>query len=299
MMDARAAPGAVAGRPADGAGCRPASQRPRRSARRRGRSLRIRNAGKARRMVAGRAPRVESAAHGTPRSRRSHGAHPHRPGGRHPRHLAALSLPPRSGDGQRRHRPPGLVPRRDRRDGRPPRVEGHAREGGGPRRRRRCWAEARWRSSRTSCARSASRRASRVVTQSRVPAGSGLGGSSALAVTIAAAAAAAFGRPLDADALWPIVRDAEAQAIAVPTGIQDYLAAIHGGVLGIELRPGAVCGRADRRRSRTRRGVPAARRRGRDALLGDQQLGRLQGTDRRGCPRARGARRHRRVRPRS
>jgi D-glycero-alpha-D-manno-heptose-7-phosphate kinase len=80
----------------------------------------------------------------------------------------------------------------------------------------------------------------RVVTQSRVPAGSGLGGSSALAVTIAAAASAAFGRPLDADALWPVVRDAEAQAIAVPTGIQDYLAAIHGGVLGIELRPGSV-----------------------------------------------------------
>jgi len=80
----------------------------------------------------------------------------------------------------------------------------------------------------------------RVVTQSRVPAGSGLGGSSALAVTIAAAAGTAFGRPLDPDGLWPVVRDAEAQAIAVPTGIQDYLAAIHGGVLGIELRPGAV-----------------------------------------------------------
>src|SRR5262245_40258241 len=74
----------------------------------------------------------------------------------------------------------------------------------------------------------------KVVTQSRVPAGSGLGGSSALAVTIAAAASAAVGRPLDADGLWPIVRDAEAQAIAVPTGIQDYLAAIHGGVLRSE-----------------------------------------------------------------
>ena len=80
----------------------------------------------------------------------------------------------------------------------------------------------------------------KVVTQSRVPAGSGLGGSSALAVTIAAAASTAFGRPLDADGLWPIVRDAAAQAIAVPTGIQDYLAALHGGVLGIELGPGAV-----------------------------------------------------------
>lgn len=80
----------------------------------------------------------------------------------------------------------------------------------------------------------------KVVTQSRVPAGSGLGGSSALAVTIAAAASTAVGRPLDKDGLWPIVRDAEAQAIAVPTGIQDYLAAIHGGVLAIDLTPGQI-----------------------------------------------------------
>lgn len=81
----------------------------------------------------------------------------------------------------------------------------------------------------------------KVVTQSRVPAGSGLGGSSALAVTIAAAAAkAALGRDLDADGLWPVVRDAEAQCIAVPTGVQDYHAAIHGGVLGIHLDPGTV-----------------------------------------------------------
>jgi D-glycero-alpha-D-manno-heptose-7-phosphate kinase len=80
----------------------------------------------------------------------------------------------------------------------------------------------------------------KVVTQSRVPAGSGLGGSSALAVAVAAAASSALGRPLDADALWPVVRDAEAQAIAVPTGIQDYLAAIHGGVLAIDLTPGRI-----------------------------------------------------------
>src|SRR5438477_10197453 len=80
----------------------------------------------------------------------------------------------------------------------------------------------------------------KVVTQSRVPAGSGLGGSSALAVAVAAAASRAIGRDLGADGLWPVVRDAEAQSIAVPTGVQDYLAAIHGGVLGIHLEPGAV-----------------------------------------------------------
>lgn len=80
----------------------------------------------------------------------------------------------------------------------------------------------------------------KVVTHSRVPAGSGLGGSSALAVTIAAAAATAIGRSLDADGLWPIVRDAEAQCIGVPTGVQDYHAALHGGVLGLRLDPGAI-----------------------------------------------------------
>ncbi len=79
-----------------------------------------------------------------------------------------------------------------------------------------------------------------VTTQSRVPAGSGLGGSSALAVTIAAAAARAVGRELNQETLWPIVRDAEAQCIGVPTGVQDYHAAIHGGVLGVRLDPGAV-----------------------------------------------------------
>ena len=80
----------------------------------------------------------------------------------------------------------------------------------------------------------------RVTTHSRVPSGSGLGGSSALSVTIAAAAARAIGRELDVDALWPVVRDAEAQSIAVPTGVQDYLAAIHGRILGVHLDPGAL-----------------------------------------------------------
>jgi D-glycero-alpha-D-manno-heptose-7-phosphate kinase len=80
----------------------------------------------------------------------------------------------------------------------------------------------------------------KVVTESRVPAGSGLGGSSALAVAVAAAASRAVGHDLDADGLWPVVRDAEAQSIAVPTGVQDYLAAIHGGVLGIHLEPGRL-----------------------------------------------------------
>jgi D-glycero-alpha-D-manno-heptose-7-phosphate kinase len=80
----------------------------------------------------------------------------------------------------------------------------------------------------------------RVVTQSKVPAGSGLGGSSALAVAVAAAVGRAMGRELDHEGLWPIVRDAEARCIGVPTGVEVYLAALHGGVLAIHLEAGAV-----------------------------------------------------------
>ncbi len=80
----------------------------------------------------------------------------------------------------------------------------------------------------------------RVVTQSKVPAGSGLGGSSALAVAVAAAAARASGRDVRPEGLWPIVRDAEARCLGVPAGVQDYHAALHGGILALHLEAGEV-----------------------------------------------------------
>jgi D-glycero-alpha-D-manno-heptose-7-phosphate kinase len=80
----------------------------------------------------------------------------------------------------------------------------------------------------------------RIETTSRVPAGSGLGGSSTLAVTIAAAVAGSLSRELSSRDLRHLVRDAEAQVIRVPTGIQDYEAAIHGGVLEVALNPGEI-----------------------------------------------------------
>jgi D-glycero-alpha-D-manno-heptose-7-phosphate kinase len=80
----------------------------------------------------------------------------------------------------------------------------------------------------------------RVTTQSKVPAGSGLGGSSALAVAVAGAVLRATGRDFDHDGLWPIVRDAEARCIEVPTGVQDYHAALRGGVQALHLEAGAV-----------------------------------------------------------
>jgi D-glycero-alpha-D-manno-heptose-7-phosphate kinase len=80
----------------------------------------------------------------------------------------------------------------------------------------------------------------RVVTQFRVPAGSGLGGSSALAVAITGALARAFDRELAPDEIWPLTRDAEARAIGVPTGIQDYHPAIRGGALCLHLEPATI-----------------------------------------------------------
>ncbi len=80
----------------------------------------------------------------------------------------------------------------------------------------------------------------RVVTQSRVPAGSGLGVSAALAVAITGALARAFDRELAPDEIWPLTRDAETQAIGVPTGIQDYHPAVRGGALCLHLEPATI-----------------------------------------------------------
>lgn len=80
----------------------------------------------------------------------------------------------------------------------------------------------------------------KVVTQSRVPAESGLGASSALAVAVAAAVARVKGLDLDADALAALARDAEAEATGAPIGRQGHLAAIHGGVLEGGLGPGGL-----------------------------------------------------------
>jgi D-glycero-alpha-D-manno-heptose-7-phosphate kinase len=80
----------------------------------------------------------------------------------------------------------------------------------------------------------------RVVTHLRVPAASGLGGSSALAVAIAGAVAHAIGRKVGPDAIWPMTRDAEAQMTGLPTGLQDYQPALRGGALVLHLDPGEV-----------------------------------------------------------
>lgn len=83
----------------------------------------------------------------------------------------------------------------------------------------------------------------RLRTSASVPAGSGLGGSSALAVAVAVAFRRLAGRePAAADAptLARELADIEAQVLRVPTGVQDHLPALLGGVQQLSFGPGGV-----------------------------------------------------------
>ena len=72
------------------------------------------------------------------------------------------------------------------------------------------------------------------------PAGAGLGGSSALGIAVGAALARAAGERLGKDALLQRVMNLETREIGVPTGNQDYLAALWGGLAAYHHRPDGV-----------------------------------------------------------
>ena len=72
-------------------------------------------------------------------------------------------------------------------------------------------------------------------TQSESPVGAGIAGSSALNIAVCGALAAWTERPLSDDQLLQIAMNVEAQAIDVPTGVQDYRPALYGGVSAVEL----------------------------------------------------------------
>ncbi len=73
-------------------------------------------------------------------------------------------------------------------------------------------------------------------TRSESPMGAGIAGSSALNIAVCAALARWCGASHSEDALMQIAMNVEAQAIDVPTGVQDYRPALYGGVSAVELR---------------------------------------------------------------
>ncbi len=79
-----------------------------------------------------------------------------------------------------------------------------------------------------------------VRTRSASPVGAGIAGSSAMAVAVAGALAAWTGRTLAGDDLLNVAMNLEAQVLGVPTGVQDYRPAYHGGVSAVEMSASGV-----------------------------------------------------------
>jgi D-glycero-alpha-D-manno-heptose-7-phosphate kinase len=77
-------------------------------------------------------------------------------------------------------------------------------------------------------------------TRSESPVGAGIAGSSALNVAVCGALVAWTGQPRRDDEIMQIAMNVEAQAIQVPTGVQDYRPALFGGVSAVELRVDGV-----------------------------------------------------------
>lgn len=70
------------------------------------------------------------------------------------------------------------------------------------------------------------------------PPGGGIGGSSALLVALLGLTARLSGRRLAREGLADLARDLEARMLGLPTGVQDYHPAIHGGALHLRYGPG-------------------------------------------------------------
>jgi D-glycero-alpha-D-manno-heptose-7-phosphate kinase len=76
--------------------------------------------------------------------------------------------------------------------------------------------------------------------RAEAPAGAGLGGSSSLGIAVGAALARATGERLTHEALLLRVMNLETREIRVPTGQQDYLAALSGGLSAFHHLPDGV-----------------------------------------------------------
>jgi D-glycero-alpha-D-manno-heptose-7-phosphate kinase len=78
----------------------------------------------------------------------------------------------------------------------------------------------------------------RITTRTDAPRGSGLGGSSALAITLVRALSELAKNPIDGEDLINLVRDLETRLLGVPAGIQDYYPPVFGGLGSLHLTPG-------------------------------------------------------------
>lgn len=74
-----------------------------------------------------------------------------------------------------------------------------------------------------------------LTTSCESPAGAGIAGSSALNVAVCAAFAEWSRTRYEPEALLQLAMNVEAQAIAVPTGLQDYRPALYGGIAALQL----------------------------------------------------------------
>jgi D-glycero-alpha-D-manno-heptose-7-phosphate kinase len=84
----------------------------------------------------------------------------------------------------------------------------------------------------------------RITTRTDAPRGSGLGGSSALTITLVRALSEIAGRPVEGEELIFTVRDLETRLLGVPAGIQDYYPPVFGGLASLHLGPGTPQRRA-------------------------------------------------------
>ena len=78
----------------------------------------------------------------------------------------------------------------------------------------------------------------KIITRTDAPRGSGLGGSSALSITLVRALSEIAGHPVEGEELISLVRDLETRLLGVPAGIQDYYPPVFGGLGSLHLTAG-------------------------------------------------------------
>ncbi|HEY3176217.1 MAG TPA: hypothetical protein VGK94_10735 [Candidatus Polarisedimenticolia bacterium] len=83
------------------------------------------------------------------------------------------------------------------------------------------------------------RRSLKLTTRCEAPAGSGLGGSSSLAISMLGGLQSFLSRPImPPDDMVRVAHDLEARVLRIPTGTQDHFAATFGGIAAIRYPPG-------------------------------------------------------------